>query len=376
MAKKGGADQPAVPDPAAVASAQGAANRETAIAQARLNQINETTPFGSSTYSPTGQQADGIDLYQREVTLAPDQQQLLGLQTGLNKQILESAGPYLQNITNTVSSPFNLEGLPNAPTLDDGSRQRVEDALMGRARAQLDPVYSDASRNLETRLAQQGFDVGSEGYRKALEDFNRSKGDAYQNATWNAIAQGGAEQSRLFGLEGSARERALQERVLERGQPLNEFATLLGQSGGVSLPQFGAIPQTSVAGTDVTGPTYMSYNANQANYQNAQNAQNAFIGELFGLAGKAAGAWASSEDYKTDIKPMSKQQALAKLLQVPVKEWSYKGDSQRNVGPIAEDWSAKFGGDGKTISPVTAFGVSMAAIQALSDKIDKLERVT
>ena len=53
---------PAAPDPAATAAAQGAINRETAIAQARLNQYDEVTPYGSSTYTPTGKTIDGIDL--------------------------------------------------------------------------------------------------------------------------------------------------------------------------------------------------------------------------------------------------------------------------------------------------------------------------
>jgi len=51
---KGGGGSPAAPtppDPVATAQAQGAINRETAVAQARLNRTNEITPLGSRTYN-------------------------------------------------------------------------------------------------------------------------------------------------------------------------------------------------------------------------------------------------------------------------------------------------------------------------------------
>ena len=49
--KSGGGSPPAPPDPVKTAEAQGAINRETAVAQARLNRTNEVTPLGSRTYN-------------------------------------------------------------------------------------------------------------------------------------------------------------------------------------------------------------------------------------------------------------------------------------------------------------------------------------
>ena len=51
MGKKSSPSPPPQPDPVATAQAQGAVDKETAIAQAALNRINENTPYGSLTYT-------------------------------------------------------------------------------------------------------------------------------------------------------------------------------------------------------------------------------------------------------------------------------------------------------------------------------------
>src|SRR3972149_3276624 len=92
MAKKTASSPPPAPDPAATAQAQGAANREAAIATARLNQINEVSPYGSLTYTPTGQTTDGIAQYQRTTTLDPAEQQMLDRQRAIGNQLLGLGG--------------------------------------------------------------------------------------------------------------------------------------------------------------------------------------------------------------------------------------------------------------------------------------------
>lgn len=374
MGLQKGGSAPQAPDPVATAQAQAAANKETAITQARLNQINEITPYGSAVYSPTGQAADGVDLYQRTITLSPEQQRISNLQQGLNEQLLTAAGPQLSRIEDIISQPFNLEGLPNAPVANEDTRRQVADAMFARSRQQLDPVFKEGYRDLETGLANQGFDVSSEAYRKALEDYNRSRGEAYNTAAYQAETGAGAEQSRLFGLEASARERALQERAFERAQPLNEFATVLGQSSGVNIPQFGAIPQTGVGGTDITGPTYASYQAQLDAYNAQQARQNSLAGSIFGVAGTALGGWLSDPDAKTDKKSISMEGVLKEVKTMPVEQWRYKGAKEKRIGPYADDWAEAFGGDGHVIDSQMAFGVSFAAIKALADKVGKLER--
>lgn len=371
---KSSPSQPAVPNPTEVANAQGAANRETAIAQARLNQVNEYTPFGSAVYEPTGQSADGIDLYKRTVTLSPEQQAILDKQNAITGQAFGIGQQQLGQIGTTLSTPFDLSGLPAAPTGDEAYRKSVQDALYGKATAVLDPRYAQEKTALETQLANQGFSIGSEGYNQAMQRFAQDKNAAYESALQDAIINSGNSAAQQFGLEASARQNALQEQLAARNQPINELAALLGTSGGVNVPQFGAIPQTAIANTDVTGPTYSSYNAALGQYNQAQQQNNSLMGSLFGLGGTALGAWLSSSEAKTDKRPVSADAVLRKVQQMPVESWRYKAGGPRMIGPYAQDMAAAFGGDGQTIQPQTAFGVNMAAIKALADKVDRIER--
>jgi hypothetical protein len=374
---------PKTPDPQAVAAAQGAADVQTAIAQARLNQVNEITPFGNATYSTTGQNftvkdAEGKDItvpmFQREVTLSPQEQEILDLQNALTKQGYTIGGNQIGRIGEVLGQDLDFSGLPTAPTADEAARQQVQDALYGRYTSELDPRFAKEQRALETQLINQGFSRGSEGYNSALQEFNQSRNSAYDQALTSAIGGGGAEQSRLFGLQGAERERALQEMFAERNQPINELAALLGTSGGVNVPQFGGIPQTSLPGTDIAGNTYASYNADMANYQQQQQQRNSTMGSLFGLAGSALGAWASDPEMKTDMHPMSEQGMLKKVQKMPMYNYRYKATGNPNAGPMANDWAAAFGGNGRQIEAPQAFGVQMGAIKALAEKVDRMEK--
>lgn len=69
---------------------------------------------------------------------------------------------------------------------------------------------------------------------------------------------------------------------------------------------------------------------------------------------------------------------LAAVQNLPVETWRYKVETgletRPHIGPYAEDFQAAFGvGDGVTINPVDAMGICLAAIQALTRKVEILE---
>ena len=70
-------------------------------------------------------------------------------------------------------------------------RQRVEDALMGRLGTQRDRDME----GLRTQLLNQGVNIGSEAYSRAMQDFDRTNTDMRTSA----ILASGQEQSRLLG---------------------------------------------------------------------------------------------------------------------------------------------------------------------------------
>lgn len=383
---------PDPPDPRKTAEAQGQMNKETAIAQARLNMFDEYTPYGSVTYTPitddptamaggVGAQGGGqagvrgggqpqyyydrevsgykqpqgeggslqpvyntvrrevprggsnptmdwlmeggpkpdsigsgggaggryggagggaysnipgmeVPRYRREVELSPEQQQLFDLQQELGLGTSQLALDQMGRIDESLSQPFNMEGLPDAPGQGDfgESRQRVEDALYGSAQRYLDPRFEEEQRAMETQLANMGITRGTDAFQREMDNFNRRKMAQYGDARDRAISAGGQEQSRLFGLASNARERALQERLLQRSQPLNEASALMGTGPGVQMPQFSAPPQTGIQPPDYQGAVQNAYQGEMANYQQQAQANNQMMGQIFGLGGTAMSA--------------------------------------------------------------------------------------
>jgi len=86
----------------------------------------------------------------------------------------------------------------------------------------------------------------------------------------------------------------------------------------------------------------------------------------------------SSRQLKTAERAIDVSSVLAGVAALPVDAWRYKPETgleqQMHIGPYAEDFRAAFGvGDGVSISTVDAIGVCLAAIRALSEKVETLE---
>jgi hypothetical protein len=283
---------PAAPNPTITAAAQGAINKDTAIAQTRLNQINEYTPYGSSVYEETGE-TGGVPQFKRTTTLDPAQQAIVDQQTAISGSLNTLAGDQLGRVSTSLADPYSFDGMPAAPTADAAARQQNIDALYGQYQSRLDPRFQDEQTALQTQLANQGISVGSDAYSKSMESFGRSKNDAYTSALNQAVASGGGEQSRLFGLQANERDRAIQEYAAQRNAPLNEVSALMSGTQ-IQNPQFSPTPQTGIQAADITGPTALGYQGQLSSAANAQSGSNAAMGGLFGLAGAGLGGWAGN----------------------------------------------------------------------------------
>lgn len=83
------------------------------------------------------------------------------------------------------------------------------------------------------------------------------------------------------------------------------------------------------------------------------------------------GSWSSISDStkKANIREVDYQQVLSKLESMPIKQWSYKSQSEdiEHIGPMAQDFYAAFGlgDDNLTINTIDPDGIALAAIKAL-----------
>lgn len=254
-------DPPPPPDPGAVAAAQGAANKETAIAQAGLNMTNQKTPYGSLTYQQIGKWSDGTPRYEATTTLSPEQQNLLNINQQTQGNIATIGRDQSGRIGDLLGTPFNIEAARGTELADIN-------------RTFMDPQWERGRASLEADLANRGVRPGSEAYTRAFQDFETNKTNAYNKMFLDAYGQ------------------ANQAALTERNQPINEITALMSGSQ-VSQPNWVTTPNTGVANTDVIGPTYSSYQGNLANW-NAQNqSNNALMGGLLSIPATIAGGWAS-----------------------------------------------------------------------------------
>jgi hypothetical protein len=133
---------------------------------------------------------------------------------------------------------------------------------------------------------------------------------------------------------------------------------------------------TAVGANNSAGSLY----GTAANIQ--QQANNSSM-EMFGTLAGAGITKFSDVNMKKNIKPVSDEQALKAIEKTPVSTWDYKkgeGDGGRHTGPMAQEVNKNMGEQagpgGKMIDLVTLNGNNMAAIAALSRKVDKLAKAT
>jgi hypothetical protein len=100
---------PPAPDPTQTANAQSNANIQTAIANARLNRVNQQTPWGSITYEQGTPDANGVPTWSSHIQLSPEQQQLLTQQQQMQLQRNGMASQFLGQVP---TAPLDFGSLP------------------------------------------------------------------------------------------------------------------------------------------------------------------------------------------------------------------------------------------------------------------------
>ena len=220
---------PPPPDPTATVAAQEAANSASALQSAELNRINQSTPWGTSTYQITGHYPDGTPIYSQTTSLNPQFQNLLNLGTQGATQLAQTGISQLGNVSKTLGTPINTSGIPKitgsitdaagTPGLtgsidtsglnplqtqigngDYASQIRqAQDAAYGAQAQYLDPRFKNQQDEINNQLINEGVSPGSDAWNKAQQELSLQRNQAYQSAQDAAVAAGNQEQNTLFG---------------------------------------------------------------------------------------------------------------------------------------------------------------------------------
>lgn len=250
---------PAPPDYRGAAEEQAAASRENVMLQNYANRPVINTPFGSQSWETSGQvdPSTGLDVTQwtQNVNLDPGLESALESQIGTQLARSNLAQGFTGRVAESYDQPFDWENLPemtlpgqagqlqtdvadyapglstaynfgglqDIPTYDSNYRNEVADTLM----EQMMPVQDYQREQLETRLANQGFRVGTEGYKRALDELGqRQSAERYQ-----ALNTAGSEAQRLYGMQMGSRTQGVNE-AMAQGALQNRA---VGQAAGLDL---------------------------------------------------------------------------------------------------------------------------------------------
>ena len=377
----GGYSPPPAPDPVATAQAQGAANKEAAIASQELNMINQRSPYGNLDFSQTGTSAAETPQYTATSTLSPSGQRQLDLTNQAAEKYGQTANQQLNQVSGQLSQPVNFgdlspapaadlstlgqaptasfSGLGAAPIANEQTRQSVRQSIQDREQ----PYQERKLDQLRSRLDTQGIAQGSKAYSDAMFDYNRGLNDfnlAADNQALNQMSQLYGLQSDQRGratneigqqfdfsnqardrglrdieaqyrLDANARDRGVNELVQQRQIPLNELAAMLSGSQ-VQGPSFLNTPQQSMQAGDIQGATYANYNAANNAYNQQRQADSAGKGAmgstLASLAGTGAQLAMSDRRVKENIRKIGQ---LANGLFVYMFNYIWGGPQQIGV---------------------------------------------
>lgn len=285
------ASPPPVPSASQTAQAQATANVDTAAAQAALNYVNQTTPYGSTTYTQSGDyttpSGQTVPTYSENVSLSPLGQSILTGQQNIANSLIPAAQGVATQAATSTQTPLNFN-TPFSPTLNkapDQINSQAADAIYGQQKSFLDPQWNDQQKQLEDKLSQQGIPVGSEAYSNAMTQFNNAKTQAYQSAQDSAVAGGSAAAGNLFNLALAGQQQNIGQQETAQTEPLSILQQIEGSQPSTPTQPITNPAQIPIAPTDVIGANAAATNAAMQSYQAQLAQQNSMFGGLASLGG-------------------------------------------------------------------------------------------
>jgi hypothetical protein len=230
---------PQIPTPAsptAVSGAQTQSNVDTAEANAALGNVNQISPFGSTTFNQTGStNVDGRNIPQFTQTTSLDPT-LQGIVSGTQKTAasLIPTGQALANQAATsTTTPLNFSGANNS--IIQGGPQAVDNqaatAAYNSQAGFLQPTYQLQQEDLQDQLSRQGIGVGSDAYNSAQTNLANSQNQGYTSLANSAVNQGINAGSNMFNLAVMGQNQQIGQQQIGQSNPLSLLSQLYSSSG-------------------------------------------------------------------------------------------------------------------------------------------------
>lgn len=304
-----GSKAPDPTPPRETSAAQTGTSVSTAIANAFLSNMNETTPDGSKTFNQSGSytfkdpytgETYTVPRFSVTQTLSPTQQRIKGQQDTADLNLATLGADLSGTLGDQLTGNFSL------------GNEAVEGRLFDLGRARLDPLFDRRDEDLRTRLANQGIKAGSQAYDREMNNLGQQENDAYNQ------------------LLLSGRGQAAQEMLTEDNQRINQISALLS-GGQVSQPNF--MTGANVQGIPITdnGSIISNYDGQR---MNAWGQNQAALGSAIGGLG---GLFSLSDERAKE----GKEKIAETEDGLSIYKFRYKGSPKTEVGLMAQEVSKK-----------------------------------
>jgi hypothetical protein len=266
---------PPAPDYSGAARETAQGNVDAARLAVAANRVNQYTPYGSLEYTMSGEDKYGNPMWSATQKFSPEQQKLLDIQNQLSYGVGQLGTKGLEYVGQQLQNPFDVNKLPS---IGINPSETYSDAIMRR----LQPQMQQGRDKLEQQLANQGIQIGSEAYDRAIRNFDQRQNDLLLGA-----------QTQGLGVGLQARQQQLGELAYRRNEPLNVLSALRTGSQVTAPTYVNSAQQATTAGPDLLGAAGMQYNAAMGDFNAKQAAQANFNQGLMGLG--SAGIMAFSD---------------------------------------------------------------------------------
>lgn len=294
---------PSPPNAQATAQAQQGLNTQSAIEQQQINNVNQTTPYGSLTYNQTGTNADGIPIYSATTALNPAEQTLFDTDVGTQTQMAQDASKLASNLGSSLTSAPNL------------GNSALVNQMMGWQKDYMQPIFNNQNSNLNSQLANQGLAVGSGAYNNAQMGLAQNQNQAYESG--------------LLQDQSTAYNQALQSYEA----PIQTLGTLLGESQpGSVTSSLAQTPQENIQPANLESLVQQNYQSQLANYGNTMSG-------MFSIPSALLGGWARNGfTLPSDIRLKRDIARVGRLDDgTPVYRFRYIGKPKMHIGVMAQD---------------------------------------
>jgi hypothetical protein len=239
------------------------------------------------------------------------------------------------NISNQLSQPLSFNGLPSLSQDYSQDRQRVESSIYDKFQRRMNDQFGQEKEQAKQALADRGIPMGSERYNREMQQIDQRQNDARLDAQSQAVQMGGQEQQNLFNMGLSGRQQGINETMMQRQTPLNEYGALQGYQSGVNTGQFNPMYQSTMQSPNVTGAQQVQQQGQLTREQMANQLQQARIGAS--TAGTAAGIGASSAIQQLQLQRQYDLEDQQKLLAMqPSSSDQWKNIGGQLLGGVAQ----------------------------------------